>query len=164
MVVVSTDHRGVSMVAAKRTNHPGVSTKPTVLVVEGVPAVCMLLANHLRGAGFQVVEAANGEEAIRIVEAGRPVQLVLSDVHMPGTHIDGLDLARWLHEHRPGLKVILASRVIRALEAGDARFHEGPLLQKPFNPEELTRRLRSALGDQAAGAATDNPAPTRRSG
>jgi CheY-like chemotaxis protein len=77
------------MVAAKRMNHPGVSTKPTVLVVEHVPVVRMLLANHLRGSGFQVVEAANGEEAIRIVEAGRPVQLVLSDVHMPGASMDG---------------------------------------------------------------------------
>jgi CheY-like chemotaxis protein len=89
-----------------RRNTMAVFTKPTVLVVEDVPVVRMLLAKLLRGAGFQVVEAANGEDAIRIVEAGRPIQLVLSDVHMPGARIDGLDLARWLHKHRPGLKVI----------------------------------------------------------
>ena len=140
------------MVAAERIDGLAVSTKPTVLVVEDVSAVRMLLAKLLRGAGFQVAEAANGEDAIRIVEAGRPIQLVLSDVHMPGARIDGLDLARWLHKYRPGLKVILASRVIKALEAADAHFHEGPLLQKPFKPEELVRRLCSALGDQAAGA------------
>jgi CheY-like chemotaxis protein len=128
-----------------RRNTMPVSSKPTVLVVEDVPVVRMLLAKRLRGAGFQVVEAANGEDAIRIVEAGRPIQLVLSDVHMPGARIDGLDLARWLHKHRPGLKVILASRVIKAFEIADARFHEGPLLQKPFKPEELVRRLRAAL-------------------
>jgi DNA-binding NtrC family response regulator len=64
------------MVAAKRIDGPAVSTKPTVLVVEDVPVVRMLLAKLLRGAGFQVVEAANGEDAIRIVEAGRPIQLV----------------------------------------------------------------------------------------
>jgi CheY-like chemotaxis protein len=150
------------MVAAKRIDSPSISTTPTVLVVEDVPAVRMLLANLLRESGFQVVEASNGEEAIRVVEAGRPVQLVLSDAHMPGARIDGLDLARWLHEHRPGLKVILASRVVSKLEAADARFHEGPLLQKPFNSEELVHRLRSALVDQAAGAAADIPAPTRR--
>jgi CheY-like chemotaxis protein len=113
-----------------RRNTMPVSTKPTVLVVEDVPVVRMLLAKRLRGAGFQ---------------AGRPIQLVLSDVHMPGARIDGLDLARWLHKHRPGLKVILASRVIKAFEIADARFHEGPLLQKPFKPEELVRRLRAAL-------------------
>jgi CheY-like chemotaxis protein len=81
-------------------------------VVEDVPAVRMLLAKLLRESGFQVVEASNGEEAIRLVEAGRPVQLVLSDAHMPGARIDGLDLARWLHEHRPDFKVILAPRVV----------------------------------------------------
>ena len=145
------------MVAAKRMDHPGVSTRPTVLVVEDVPVVRMLLANHLRGSGFQVVEAANSEEAIRIVEAGRPVQLVLTDVHMPGTSMDGLNLARWLHEHRPDLKVILASGVNSTHDPADARFHEGPLLQKPFKPEELARRLRSALGDKSADAAL----PTR---
>jgi CheY-like chemotaxis protein len=133
------------MVAAKRIDSPSISTKPTVLVVEDVPAVRMLLAKLLRESGFQVVEASNGEEAIRVVEAGRPVQLVLSDAHMPAARIDGLDLARWLHEHRPGLKVILASRVVSKLEAADARFHEGPLLQKPFNSEELVHRLWSAL-------------------
>jgi CheY-like chemotaxis protein len=140
------------MVAAKRMDHPAVSTKPTVLVVEHVPVVRMLVANHLRGSGFQVVEAANSEEAIRIVEAGRPVQLVLSDVHMPGASMDGLNLARWLHERRPGLKAILASGVISTLDPADVRFHEGPLLQKPFRPEELTQRPRSALGDKAAGS------------
>jgi CheY-like chemotaxis protein len=112
----------------------------------------------LRGSGFQVVEAVNGEEAIRVVEAGRPVQVVLSDVHMPGASMDGLNLARWIHEHRPDLKVILASGVKSTLAPADARFHEGPLLQKPFNPEELAQRLRSALGDEAAEAAL----PTRR--
>ena len=95
--------------AKKQIDSPAASTKPTVLVVEDVPVVRMLLANHLRRLSLHVVEAANGEEAIRIVEAGRSVQLVLSDVHMPGARIDSLDLARWLHKNRPGLKVILAS-------------------------------------------------------
>jgi CheY-like chemotaxis protein len=153
MAVVSTDHRGINMVAAKRMDHPGGPTKPTVLVVEHVPVVRMLLANLLRRYGFHVVEAANGEEAIRVVEAGRPVQLVLSDVHMPGAGRDGLNLARWLHQHRPDLKVILASGGISTLDPADARFHEGLLLQKPFKLEELAQRPRSALGDKPAGAA-----------
>jgi CheY-like chemotaxis protein len=114
------------------------------------------------GLASKVVEAVNGEEAIRVVEAGCPVQVVLSDVHMPGVSMDGLNLARWIHEHRPDLKVILASGVISALDPADARFYEGPLLKKPFNPEELVHRLRSALVDQTASAAADIPEPTRR--
>jgi two-component system, response regulator PdtaR len=154
--MVSIEYGGINMVAAKRIDGPVDSTKPTVLVVEDVPAVRMLLAKLLRDSGFQVIEASNGEEAIRVVEAGRSVRLVLSDVHMPGARIDGLDLARWLHGHLPGLKVILASRVISKLEAADARFHEGPILQKPFNPEELVHRLWSALSDRATGVVADS--------
>jgi CheY-like chemotaxis protein len=63
--------------AKKRIDSPPVSAKPTVLVVEEVPVVRMLLASNLSGAGFQVVEAANGEDAIHIFELGRSVRLVL---------------------------------------------------------------------------------------
>ena len=124
----------------------------------------MLLANNLSGAGFQVVEAANGEDAIRIFELGRSVQLVLSDVHMPGAPLDGLDLARWLHKHRRGVKVILASRVTKALRICRRTFPRRADPAKAVQPEELVRRLRAALGDQAACAAIDNLSPTQRSG
>jgi DNA-binding NtrC family response regulator len=65
--------------------------------------------------------------------------------------MDGLDLARWAHRHRPDLKVILTSGVFGTLDPADERFHQGPLLQKPFKPEELEQRLRSALGNQPTG-------------
>jgi CheY-like chemotaxis protein len=139
------------MTAAYRIDARGDSTKPAVLVVEDVVLVRMLMANYLRESGFQVIEASNGEEAIRVMEAGCPAQLVVSDVHMPGAIMDGLDLARWIHRHRRGVKVILASGVFTTLDPADAHFHDGPLLQKPFRPEELEQRLRSALGDAAPG-------------
>jgi CheY-like chemotaxis protein len=123
-----------------------------ILVVEDVVLVRMLLADYLRTSGFGVIEAANGEEAIRVIEAGFPVRAVISDVHMPGALIDGLDLARWIQHHRPDLKVILASGIFSALDPVDASFHEGPLLRKPFRPEEVNRRLRLALGEEAAGS------------
>jgi CheY-like chemotaxis protein len=122
------------------------SSKPSVLVVEDVVLVRMLIADYLRETGFRVIEASNGEEAIRVMEAGCPAQLVVSDVHMPGAIMDGLDLARWIHHHRRGVKVILASGVFTTLDPADAHFHDGPLLQKPYKPEELEQRLRSALG------------------
>jgi CheY-like chemotaxis protein len=109
--------------------------------------VRMLLADYLRGSGFHVVETSNGEEAIRVLDAGCPARIVISDVHMPGAIMDGLDLARWIHRHRPELKVILASGLFSALDPADAHFHEGPLLRKPFKPEEVERRLRLVLGD-----------------
>lgn len=115
--------------------------------------VRMLLAQMLREAGYQVIEASNGEEAIRIIECS-PVRVVISDVYMPGASLDGLALARWIREYRPDLKVILASGVVSTLDPADAAFHEGPLLQKPFKVEELKQRLRSALGDAPGSECT----------
>jgi CheY-like chemotaxis protein len=124
---------------------PGPST-PIVLVVEDVVLVRMLLADLLRKAGYSVAEASDGEEAISLIQS-IPVRVVVSDVHMPGASKDGLALARWIHEHRPDLKIILASGVFETLDPADAALHEGPLLQKPFKVEEIEQRVRSALGE-----------------
>jgi CheY-like chemotaxis protein len=139
------------MPAEKLSDPTDVPAKPTVLLAEDVPLVRMMVADSLRKSGFQVIEAADGEEAMRVIEMGFPVHVVVSDVHMPGASMDGLDLARWAHRHRPDLKVILTSGVFGTLDPADERFHQGPLLQKPFKPEELEQRLRSALGNQPTG-------------
>ena len=123
------------------------SDKPTVLVVEDVVLVRMLLADMLRERGFDVIEASTAEDAVRVLEADFPVRVVLSDVYMPGSGMDGVALARWVHEHRPGLKVILGSGVVSSLDAADAAFFEAPLLQKPYKREELEARVRAALGE-----------------
>src|SRR5262249_9127839 len=94
--------------------------KPTVLIVEDVVLVRLLLADLLRERGFEVIEAATAEDAVRVLKADFPVRLVLSDVYMPGSGMDGVALARWVHEHRPGLKVILGSGVVSNLDAADA--------------------------------------------
>jgi CheY-like chemotaxis protein len=130
----------------KQLDRPTAS-KPTVLVVEDVVLVRMLLADMLRERGFEVIEASTAEEAVRVLEAGFPVRIVLSDIYMPGSSMDGLDLARWVHTNRPGLKVILGSGVVSTTDPADAAFHEGPILQKPYKREELERRLRAALGE-----------------
>ena len=57
---------------------------PVVLVVEDVVLVRMLIAERLRSRGLDVVEAGDGVEAVRVLEAGLPVHAVLSDIHMPG--------------------------------------------------------------------------------
>jgi DNA-binding NtrC family response regulator len=123
------------------------SDKPTILVVEDVVLVRMLLADVLRERGFEVIEASTAEDAVRVLEADFPVRVVLSDVYMPGSSMDGVALARWVHEHRPGLKVILGSGVVSTLDAADAAFSEGPLLQKPYKRDELEARVRAALGE-----------------
>ena len=135
------------MPAAKAID-AGVSAQRTVLVVEDVAPVRLLMADIVRSFGYSVLEASDGEEAIRVIERSA-VHIVLSDVHMPNAPIDGLQLAHWIHGQRPGIKVILTSGAVSAVDPAYADFHEGPLLQKPVRPQELERRLRSALGDKA---------------
>jgi CheY-like chemotaxis protein len=139
------------MAAAKQIETPGSSTKPAVLVVEDVVLVRLLVADFLRGRGFHVIEVANADEAVRVLESDFPVDVVLSDIHMPGGSMDGLGLARWVRAHRPDLKVILASGIVSEVDPAEAAYYEGAILRKPFNNAELERRLRSAIEDLEPG-------------
>ena len=122
----------------------------SVLIVDDVLVVRMWIAEFLRGRGFEVIEAASGEEAIGVLEAGPPVDLVLSDVYMPGAEVDGVLLARWVHERRPDLKIILATGVPHALEPSDLAICACPLLSKPYDHRELERRITTVLQRAAA--------------
>jgi CheY-like chemotaxis protein len=122
----------------------------SVLIVDDVPLVRMWIAEFLRGRGFEVIEAASGEEAIRVLEAGLPVDVVLSDLYMPGAEVDGVSLARWVHERRPDLKIILASGVTHSLEPADLAICACPLLPKPYDHKELERRIATVLHQEAA--------------
>jgi len=140
-------HISRAMANPKQNERLTSSRKPTVLIVEDVVLVRMLLANLLRERGFEIIEASTADEAVRVLEAGFPVRVVMTDVYMPGSSMDGLALARWVHAHRPGLKVILGSGVVSDTDPADAAFYEAPILQKPYKREELERRLRAALDD-----------------
>lgn len=71
---------------------------PTVLIVEDEVFPRLAMADYLRECGFHVVEAASGVEAQQLVLAGLKVDLVFSDITMPGG-VDGIDLALWLMVH-----------------------------------------------------------------
>jgi CheY-like chemotaxis protein len=118
---------------------------PRVLVVEDVVLVRLLVADTLRGRGFAVVEAATGEEAIRVLESDGEVQAVLSDIYMPGAEVDGIGLAQWVHRHRPEVKVLLGSGVTASAELPDLAGEAGRVLRKPYDFDEVERRLRAAL-------------------
>lgn len=135
------------MVAAQKDQRRGPSSPPTVLVVEDVPLARMLVAGHLRASGFAVVEASNGDEAVRVLQAGVPVDVVLSDVYVPAPAMDGPALARWIHAHRPELKVLLGSGVVSDIDPALSGFYEEPMLSKPYKHEELERRLRDAIAE-----------------
>jgi len=122
--------------------------KPVVLVVEDEVLIRMVIADYLRDCGYHVVEAGNGREAISLFEAGMEIDVVFSDVQMPGD-TDGFALARWVRSNRQGVKVILTSGVVRISEAAEELCEDGPLMQKPYEASEVERRIKLLIAVRA---------------
>lgn len=117
-----------------------------ILVVEDEVLIRMVISEYLRECGFKVIEAANADEAIIILEqANLKIDIVFSDIEMPGS-MDGFGLSRWLRHNKPELKVILAGTVARAANAAADLCDEGPTLAKPYEPKAVVDRIRRLLG------------------
>jgi CheY-like chemotaxis protein len=115
----------------------------TVLLAEDEDAVRRLTKRILGQAGYTVLEAPTGAEALRIAEQhGGAIQLVLTDLVMPG--MSGRDLARSLLALRPGLRVVFMSGYFQESIGGEHARHFVP---KPFTQEDLLRRVREALDE-----------------
>ena len=80
----------------------------TVLVVEDEVLIRMAAAEMLISAGFQVIQASTADEALEVLSSSVPVDLVFTDVRMPGS-MDGLGLAHRMRLEWPGIKIVLAS-------------------------------------------------------
>lgn len=80
----------------------------TILVAEDDPLTRMVLSDALRASGFEVIETASGAEALSVIEAGRSVDLLITDIQMPGS-LDGNALARIVLKLLPAIKVIVAA-------------------------------------------------------
>jgi CheY-like chemotaxis protein len=115
--------------------------RPAVLVVEDEVLIRSAVAEYLRISGNLVVEAANAAEAIAVLAAGVPIDVVFSDIHMPGT-TDGLGLARWIHHHHPGIRVVLTSG---NADSGRATKVAELFVLKPYRTAEIATRIRSLL-------------------
>ena len=117
---------------AKPANPRGV-----VLIVEDEVFVRLRGADLLAEAGFEVLEAGNAGEALRILEATPEVRVVFSDVEMPGP-LDGLGLAHHIRQHWPGIGIVLTSgHRIRA----ETIPREGRFLAKPYDGQALVRHI-----------------------
>jgi CheY-like chemotaxis protein len=84
------------------------SKTPAVLIVEDEPLVRLGAVRAIEDAGFRVIEAANADEAIRILETRGDIRVVFTDIHMPGS-IDGLKLAHAVRNRWPPIKIIVTS-------------------------------------------------------
>jgi two-component system cell cycle sensor histidine kinase/response regulator CckA len=115
-----------------------------VLVVDDEEAVRRTAAQMVEQFGFEVVEAGSGAAALELVDAGRPITLVLLDAMMPG--MDGAETLTRLRQRRPGLRVVVFSGYSsQDMKPRFASQHPFGFLQKPFSPESLRDALRAAL-------------------
>jgi CheY-like chemotaxis protein len=113
---------------------------PAVLIVEDEPLVRLCAVETVEAAGFTVIEAANADEAIRILESRRDIRVVFTDIHMPGS-MDGLKLAHAVRDRWPPIKIIVTSGREKVAEqelpAG------GRFFAKPYDPAQIQDTLRA---------------------
>jgi CheY-like chemotaxis protein len=112
---------------------------PAVLIVEDEPLVRIGAVNIIEDAGFEVIEAANADEAIGILECRSDVRVVFTDIHMPGS-MDGLKLAHAVRNRWPPIRIIVTSG--RDLIAEQVLPEGGRFFAKPYNPIEILDALR----------------------
>jgi len=129
--------------AIHRTGIPG--GKETVLVVEDEAAVRKMAVEHLTALGYRVLEAGTGAEALKVLDDYADVDLLFSDIVMPGG-ITGVELARHVYKSYPHLRVLLTTGFadsaiydIGFLRSGAA------VLKKPYRKEQLAHALRDVL-------------------
>ena len=94
--------------------------RPVVLIVEDEFLLRMDAADMIAAAGFEVIEAANADEAIEILEARPDITVVFTDIQMPGS-MDGLKLARAVRGRWPPIKIIATSGHVTCRRNGFAR-------------------------------------------
>ena len=120
----------------------------TILLVEDEEGVRRLASMALKSAGYVVLTANNGHDAIRVVEANPAViNLLFTDVVMP--QMSGPDLATQLRARMPNLKVLLSSGYTDEAMTRHGIFSENvAFLQKPYTPQSLIRKVRQVLDEQ----------------
>ena len=113
--------------------------RPVVLVVEDEFLIRMHAAEMIADAGFDVVEAANADEAIVILEDRLDITVVFTDIQMPGS-MDGLKLAAAVRGRWPPIKIVATSGFVNVRQ--DDLPEGGRFLPKPYSPEQIVRTLR----------------------
>ncbi len=117
----------------------------TILLVEDNEALLRLTANLLRDLGYGVLEATDAEKALAVLESGRSVDLLLTDVVMPGG-MAGPALAAAVVAKYPAVKVLYMSGYTpNAVNHSDQLDENAPFLQKPFRKPELANTIRALL-------------------
>jgi CheY-like chemotaxis protein len=138
----------------------------TILLVDDEPDILAIAREMLEGEGYEILDALNAEEAVRVAagHAG-PIHLLLTDVVMPGA--SGQDLAQLLGLQRPDLRVLYMSSF--AIIKGQRQFAEVengldlgvPIVLKPFTAERLMEKVQEVLASKPPSPFDHAPDPWR---
>jgi DNA-binding response OmpR family regulator len=123
---------------------PSLASAGTILVVEDEVLVRLAVAEFLRECGYRVFEAANVDEAKAVLDATPSVDVVFSDVNMPGA-ADGFTLATWIRARHPDVRVILTSGLTGSARRAKDLCEEAPLIEKPYDHETVLARVRELI-------------------
>ena len=118
----------------------------TLLVVDDEPSIRALVMESLSAQGYQVLEAANGAAALELIQSGVALDLLVTDVGLPGT-LNGRQLADAARSLRPELPVLFITGYAESQAVGDGDLAAGMrVLSKPFTLDTLERRVQRLLG------------------
>ncbi len=135
-------------------------SKATILVVDDEVSLRHVLVRQLRSEGYQVLEAGYGLEALDVARTSpEPIQLVLSDIRMPGMR--GTELARLMVAEHPEVRVVLMSAhpVEELISVRDSR-GVITVLSKPFDGQEMLALVSLVLGTTPAAADPSRGGPS----
>ncbi|MCC6329976.1 MAG: response regulator [Acidobacteria bacterium] len=125
------------------SEHPAAATQRTVLLVDDESAVRRVTGEFLEMAGYTVLQAGTGMEALEIAQAHfGPLDLLLTDLYMP--HMDGRELAERMARLHPGLTILFMSGNANESDKGDG-IERQDFISKPFSMARLTETVHSAL-------------------
>ena len=114
----------------------------TILVVDDEPIVRDVIVRYLKRDGFETLEAADGDDARRLIETGSP-SLVVLDLMLPGA--DGLELCRWIRGRSDVPVIMLTARGEETDRIVGLELGADDYVTKPFSPRELATRVKTVL-------------------
>jgi CheY-like chemotaxis protein len=121
----------------------------SVLVVEDDPGVRMLALDVLNDVGYRTLVAENAEQALAILRSGERIDLLLTDVGLPG--LNGRQLAEIARQRRPGLSVLFMTGYAEIAGSHPSFLDQGMgMIVKPFDVDSLATRVREVIGSRPA--------------
>jgi CheY-like chemotaxis protein len=117
---------------------------PVILVVEDEVLIRLALEDDLTNAGYEILPAADVNEAVQVLRSEIELDLLISDIRMPGP-MSGIDLARWARAVRPGLPILFISGNLSDVPAD--LIVDG-LIEKPYVPAAVLASVQHVLNRQ----------------